>query len=202
MRQWRTRHTQRLSLEASLVIGILLVTLVTLLPQINLILTKARLVEVFGLLATARVDIMERMALTGEGISDQPLALNLRDGADENIEDFIGQKQTPASVIKLNAEAALGDKKRGKIKQLDQQSMDRLCKFEGQPVNDSIRVSGVLGNSRRPFSLTFNPSMNTNGPSGNILWLCGHQKPPAGWSTPLERAGADLPSALIFFVCR
>jgi len=63
-------------------------------------------------------------------------------------------------------------------------------------------VSGALGANQRPFYLTFNPSMFAHGGSGNMLWLCGKRKPPAGWSAPLERAGTDLPPALIFFVCR
>lgn len=196
------RLAQLFPLEASVVIGVILFALAAIIPQTNLILTKARLVEVFGLVATARVDIMERMALTGEGVSDQALAINLREGADtqENIEDYIGQKQSAISVSK-QSESESPEKKIGQAT-IDQQSLDRLGKFEVRPVNNSLLVTGFLGKGQRPFFLTFNPSMHASGGSGNMLWLCGHQKPLPGWSTPLERSGTDLPPAFIFFVCR
>lgn len=197
----RTRHAQLIPIEAGMVIGVILIVLAVVTPQADQILTKARLVEVFGLVAATRIDIMERMALSGEGISDQVLALNLREDADrENIEDYIGQKQSAISIDRRAAAAPSSEKKI--LDGLDQQSLDRLGKFEVRPVNNSIVVSGALGARQRPFFLTFNPVMFAQGGAGNVLWLCGKRKPPAGWSTPLERAGTDLPPALTFFVCR
>jgi hypothetical protein len=65
-------------------------------------------------------------------------------------------------------------------------------------VNGGIRYEGKLG---KPFFLTFTPSVNTAEPTGNILWLCGNQKAPPGWTQPAQ-PGTDLPPKLIPQVCR
>lgn len=65
-------------------------------------------------------------------------------------------------------------------------------------VNGGIRYEGKLNKS---FFLTFAPSVSTAEPAANVLWLCGNQKAPPGWTQPAQ-PGTDLPPALIPFVCR
>jgi Tfp pilus assembly protein PilE len=66
----------------------------------------------------------------------------------------------------------------------------------------------LVGNSLRfeartsePFYLTFAPSVIAEGPIGSVLWLCGKQKSPAGWTQP-GHIGTDLQAALIPSNCR
>ncbi len=65
-------------------------------------------------------------------------------------------------------------------------------------VDGAIRYEGQLD---KPFFLAFAPSVIAEGPIGNVIWLCGNQKAPPGWTQP-ARPGTDLPPELIPSVCR
>lgn len=61
-----------------------------------------------------------------------------------------------------------------------------------------IRYEGRMG---EPFFLTFTPSVAAEGPIGSVMWLCGDNAAPPGWTQP-PQPGTDLPPELIPFVCR
>lgn len=64
------------------------------------------------------------------------------------------------------------------------------------------RLTGTRPNRGTPFSLSFAPSVIQDEPAGSVLWLCGRQRPPAGWSGPANGPGSDLSAEELPFVCR
>ncbi len=66
-------------------------------------------------------------------------------------------------------------------------------KIEG----NTIRYQGANGR----HYVTFTPSVIAEGPIGSVMWLCGNQKAPAGWTQPAN-TGTDLPPAVLPPVCR
>ena len=63
-------------------------------------------------------------------------------------------------------------------------------------------LSGILPKHEKRFTLAFAPSIIRDEPAGSVLWLCGQQHPPAGWSGPANGPGSDLSATELPFVCR
>lgn len=80
---------------------------------------------------------------------------------------------------------------------MDRFQMDGV-QIQEKAVGNTIRYEGKLGN---PFYLTYAPSVIAEGPIGTVLWLCGNNKPPTGWTQPAH-TGTDLPPEAIPFDCR
>ena len=74
--------------------------------------------------------------------------------------------------------------------------------LSAQVQSDSYVVTGKLPNREQRFSLAFSPSVIQDEAAGSVLWLCGHQRPPAGWTGPANGPGSDLRPEELPFVCR
>jgi len=78
---------------------------------------------------------------------------------------------------------------------------DELPQFYGTKMTErsdgnTLRFEGEQGK----HYLTFAPSVVAAGPIGSVMWLCGNQKAPAGWTQPAN-TGTDLPPAVLPHTC-
>lgn len=98
----------------------------------------------------------------------------------------------------LTGEGYLPDSSAPKI---GKKSMPKIAGVEVQEkaIGNTTRYEGSVGGE--PFHLTYAPSVIAEGPIGTVLWLCGNNRPPSGWTQPTG-TGTDLPPEALPFVCR
>jgi Tfp pilus assembly major pilin PilA len=97
----------------------------------------------------------------------------------------------------LTGEGFLADSSASKF------SRKEVAIIDGGEVHEKL-VGNTLSfeaKTGEPFYITFSPSVVAEGPIGSVLWLCGNQKAPAGWTQP-SHTGTDLQPALIPSDCR
>jgi len=66
----------------------------------------------------------------------------------------------------------------------------------------TLVLTGRLPEHTQRFALGFAPSEIVGEPAGSVQWLCGYQRPLAGWSGPSLGPGSTLAPAQLPFVCR
>lgn len=79
-----------------------------------------------------------------------------------------------------------------------QSRLELMQRIEG----DTLVLTGRLPEHTQRFALGFAPSEIAGEPAGSVQWLCGYQRPSAGWSGPSLGPGSTLTPAQLPFVCR
>lgn len=110
---------------------------------------------------------------------------------------FAGEKSDRMINMALTGEGYLPDSSAPKLGRKTMPAMDGV-QIQEKNIGNTIRYEGKLEN---PFYLTYAPSVIAEGPIGTVLWLCGNNKPPIGWTQPAH-TGTDLPPEAIPFDCR
>lgn len=110
---------------------------------------------------------------------------------------FSGDKSERMIQMALTGEGYLPDSSAPKLDRKTMSAMDGV-QIQEKITGNTIRYEGKLGD---PFYLTLAPSVIAEGPIGTVLWLCGNNKPPIGWTQPAH-TGTDLPPEVIPFDCR
>lgn len=195
-------------LEFSFAVGIIGAAFAALLPNAEIWVTKARLVEPLVTAANLRVGLMEHMALTGDGLQTNVVSGSKSDAADQtgNVEAALGAKRAGAESTEgrpdsRKAERLPEEVRAGSKLNISQEKLDEYAKYGMSIVDSSIVVRGTLGGKARPFQFTITPSIVSEGAIGSMLWLCGQKRPPPGWVQPAQ-GSSNLPVEYQFSVCR
>lgn len=180
---------------------------------------KAKMTNIWSDFRAQRAELVEQLALSGEGFSVRNAMIPA------------GQTETP---VADDIEAALafrrptrvkpeqGDSTQSKGKQKETDSIGLAAadlkagliegakkraeaagkNFNVRIVDRSVVIGMELDSDKKPYVLAITPAAIEQGIPGSLLWLCGQRQPPSGWYRLPGPTGTDLPQHLLFSVCR
>jgi hypothetical protein len=186
---------------------------------------KARMAGIWTDFYERRNELIEQLAVTGEGfaISSAPAsaAASGRDNekpANDEIEDALSfrnalrnRKQDRENLDELLA-APAKDKEtlpgfaKGALGGLFSEGPKKVSASEKKVnallLEQSVVIGLEIGSEKKPYLLTITPAAIGHGIPGSLLWMCGQRQPPPGWYRLPGQAGTDLPQDLLYSVCR
>lgn len=65
----------------------------------------------------------------------------------------------------------------------DPRGESRVKDMRYERLGDAVRATGQLRSGAHPVQLGMRPALPADAPAWTVLWLCGGQPVPAGWST-------------------
>ena len=207
-------------IEGAIYVAVVATTLAILAPEAATAIAKARLTGMLTLVRAPMLDVMERLALTGElreteVVERQPLVS--QEERKRRRDEVLAYKDRPGpasdrtsgDAVSADLEgrsqraAAHGDLLRRAFEsQLEQQAERETARetFRFQVIGPSIVTFGS-GASLPPFFVTFSPATTGHAPA-TLIWLCGDRIPPTGWKVPGGITPTNLPAELLHSVCR
>lgn len=196
-----TPWSSRLPIEAALTVGIAATLYAWCLHAVQPVLVKARLTEVLGAFGTQTVDVMEDAALHG-GYALGRVVDGEAAGQREDIEDALGLRRTAAAAVQSDEAAEIaGSRYSGAA--IGQAQLDRLgSNFSYTLEGTRIVATGQVPGMAQRFHLSFSPAVVSDGPSWNVIWLCGDRAPPRGWVTLRDPLGTLMPRSFLYSFCR
>ena len=177
---------------------------------------KAKMTNVWSDFRLQRAELVEQLALNGEGftvhnalsssalaeatvVDDIEAALAFRRPTrvkTEVSEDAMhaqGKSKSSATGIDFATGLVDGARKRAEAAGKN---------FNVGIVDRSVVIGMELDSDKKPYVLAVTPAAIGQGVPGSLLWLCGQRQPPSGWYRLPGPTGTDLPQNLLFSVCR
>lgn len=213
-RQRRRRVDGRLTWSAVLgvevVAGFLLLVLLCALAAsfAATAISKAKTANLWSDFRTHRAELVEQLALTGDGLlidaaaSSTAADLPPAQSAADDIETALAFRRPTItrpndSAPAANAAAGLGE---GLIATAIRRAQSEGKHFSSAVVDRSVLFK--LDSGGRSYLMAITPAAIGQGLPGSLLWLCGRRSPPAGWYRLPGPSGSDLPDELSYSVCR
>ncbi|MBP1682164.1 MAG: hypothetical protein H6Q35_2503 [Proteobacteria bacterium] len=215
-RQRRRRVDGRLTWPAVLgvevVAGFLLLALLCAMA-VNFSVTamaKARTVNIWSDFRTYRAELVEQMAVTGDGFSigapaSTTAAVPESQVAADDIETALAFRRPTISrpsdfSLATPPNTSVGGLAGGFIAGAKRRAQSEGKNFSSEVIDRAVVFRLELGG--HPYVLAITPAAASQGIPGSLLWLCGRRQPPAGWYRLPGPSGSDLPDELIYSVCR
>jgi hypothetical protein len=206
-------------LEGTIYIAVVATSLAILIPEVGAAIGKARLTGMLTLVRAPMLDVMERLALTGELKETEVVERQSPVSAEERRRrraEVLAYKDRPdpaASADRRSGAAGDGGLQRPGVQadflrnafqtQLEQQAERETGRetFRFQVIGPSIVTYGA-GANLPSFFLTFSPATTVDHTPATIIWLCGSRTAPSGWKVPGGFTPTNLPPQLLHSVCR
>ena len=169
-----------------------------LLANIPVLMNKVRFTEVLTLAFNGKMELVERLALSGELVERQAGGSDVQMPSVEIA--LAGQTSRRAAsrqdeggeegrAARKGAEGDRGDRQGGSGKYVSSMRI----------VGNTIVVAGSLAG---PYELGIYPSVIDDDVTGTFVWVCGRGRAPAGWIAETPAVTSNLPNRLLPFQCR
>lgn len=198
--------------------GICLMALLwaTALHFVTIAASKARLVNIWSDFRSQRAELVEQLALNGDGFalhSASPSAVQTESAVTDDIEAALAFRRTirvkpavpddAASAQEKPRSSPIGNKFAKDLLAGAQKHAEAVgTNFNVVIVDRTVLIGMELNSERESYFLAISPATIGQGLPGSLLWLCGQRQPPPGWERLPGPTGSDLPQNLLFSVCR
>lgn len=213
-----------ISIDAISAIGLLALLCAFSLNFGTTLITKARMTGLWLSFHTQRDELIEQLAVNGDGFAGQSADAFSLPGEPGNqvarvddIEAALSFRASPKSEKNNNVLAE------GKEHVLNQLNLPTIAKeWLARPANDgekrasddstnqfnamlsdhSVLIGIAPGAGKPAHVLAITPAVISQGTPGSMVWLCGWRAPPSGWYRLPGPVGTDLPQDLLYSLCR
>ena len=181
---------------------------------------KAKMTNIWSDFRLQRAELVEQLALHGEGFSVRNVTISTVPTEAPVVDDIEAalafrrptrikpeQGDSSQAMQGMQKETDIAGKVAADLKARLFEGGRKRAEAAGKNFNvgiidRSIVIGLEFDSDKKSYVLAITPAAIEQGIPGSLLWLCGQRQPPSGWYRLPGPTGTDLPQHLLFSVCR